>query len=70
MKFFKYQACGNDYVHIDCFEQIVENPEDLAKKFRTEILEWILIASYWFFLIYFVFANIFEYSGQSIFYEG
>ena len=46
MKFFKYQACGNDYVYIDCFEQIVENPEDLAKKFRTEILEWILIASY------------------------
>ena len=32
MKFFKYQACGNDYVYIDCFEQIVENPEDLAKK--------------------------------------
>ena len=32
MKFFKYQACGNDYVYIDCFKQIVENPEDLAQK--------------------------------------
>ena len=32
MEFFKYQACGNDYVYIDCFEKNVENPSELAKK--------------------------------------
>ena len=32
MRFFKYQACGNDYVYLDCFDKIVENPRDLAIK--------------------------------------
>lgn len=30
--FFKYHACGNDYVYIDCFDKIVDNPENLAIK--------------------------------------
>ena len=30
MKFIKYQACGNDYVYIDCFEQKIENPSELS----------------------------------------
>ena len=32
LEFFKYQACGNDYVYIDCFEKNVENPSELARK--------------------------------------
>jgi len=32
LKFFKYQGCGNDYVYIDCFENKIENPENLSKK--------------------------------------
>jgi diaminopimelate epimerase len=32
LEFFKYQACGNDYVYIDCFEKNIENPRELAKK--------------------------------------
>lgn len=32
MKFTKMQGLGNDYVYINCFEEKVENPNDLAKK--------------------------------------
>ena len=32
MKFTKMQGCGNDYVYINCFEQTVQNPTELAKK--------------------------------------
>lgn len=32
MKFTKMQGCGNDYVYINCFEQTVLNPEQLAIK--------------------------------------
>ena len=32
MKFTKMQGCGNDYVYINCFEEKVENPNQLAIK--------------------------------------
>ncbi len=32
MKFTKMQGLGNDYVYINCFEEKVENPQELAKK--------------------------------------
>ncbi|MDE6181976.1 MAG: diaminopimelate epimerase, partial [Eubacteriales bacterium] len=32
MKFTKMQGLGNDYVYINCFEENVENPNELAKK--------------------------------------
>ncbi len=32
MKFFKYHACGNDYIYIDCFENKIDNPSDLSIK--------------------------------------
>lgn len=32
MKFTKMQGCGNDYVYINCFEEKVDNPNELAKK--------------------------------------
>lgn len=32
MKFTKMQGCGNDYVYINCFEQTIQNPTELAKK--------------------------------------
>jgi diaminopimelate epimerase len=32
MKFTKMQGLGNDYVYVNCFEEEVENPEELAKK--------------------------------------
>lgn len=32
MKFIKYQACGNDYVYVDCFEQNIEDPSELSIK--------------------------------------
>lgn len=32
MKFTKMQGCGNDYVYINCFEQEVQNPTELAQK--------------------------------------
>lgn len=32
MKFIKYQACGNDYVYVDCFEQNIDDPCELSKK--------------------------------------
>lgn len=30
MKFTKMHGCGNDYVYINCFEETVDNPEELA----------------------------------------
>lgn len=30
MKFAKMQGCGNDYVYVNCFEEKVENPKELA----------------------------------------
>lgn len=32
MKFTKMQGCGNDYVYINCFEEKIENPAELAIK--------------------------------------
>ena len=32
MKFTKMQGCGNDYVYINCFEEKIENPSELAIK--------------------------------------
>ena len=32
MKFTKMQGCGNDYVYVNCFEEKIENPSELAKK--------------------------------------
>lgn len=32
MKFTKMHGCGNDYVYINCFEETVENPTELAVK--------------------------------------
>lgn len=32
MKFTKMQGCGNDYVYINCFEEKVENPSEIAVK--------------------------------------
>lgn len=30
MKFTKMQGIGNDYIYINCFEEIVKNPKELA----------------------------------------
>lgn len=32
LEFFKYHACGNDYIYIDCFENKVDNPSELSKE--------------------------------------
>jgi diaminopimelate epimerase len=32
MKFTKMQGAGNDYVYVNCFEECVENPRDVAQK--------------------------------------
>ena len=32
MKFTKMQGCGNDYVYINCFEEDIQNPNELAIK--------------------------------------
>lgn len=32
MKFTKMHGCGNDYVYINCFEEKIENPTELATK--------------------------------------
>lgn len=32
MKFTKMHGCGNDYVYINCFEEKIENPSELAVK--------------------------------------
>ncbi|MBR3421890.1 MAG: diaminopimelate epimerase [Ruminococcus sp.] len=31
MRFTKMQGCGNDYVYVNCFEEIVSSPEQLAR---------------------------------------
>ncbi|MCX8128684.1 MAG: diaminopimelate epimerase [Clostridia bacterium] len=31
MKFTKMQGLGNDYIYVNCFEQTVENPSEVAK---------------------------------------
>ena len=30
LQFTKMHGCGNDYIYINCFEQTVENPAELA----------------------------------------
>ena len=30
MKFTKMEGCGNDYIYINCFEETVSNPQELA----------------------------------------
>ena len=32
MKFTKMHGIGNDYVYVNCFEEIVENPSEVAVK--------------------------------------
>ena len=32
MKFTKMQGCGNDYVYVNCFEEKINDPVELAKK--------------------------------------
>ena len=32
MKFTKMQGIGNDYVYVNCFEEKIENPSELAVK--------------------------------------
>ena len=32
MKFTKMQGIGNDYVYVNCFQETIENPSELAKK--------------------------------------
>ncbi len=32
MKFTKMHGCGNDYIYINCFEENIENPSELAVK--------------------------------------
>ena len=31
MKFTKMHGCGNDYVYVNCFEETVENPSEVAR---------------------------------------
>ncbi|SFR95559.1 diaminopimelate epimerase [Anaeromicropila populeti] len=31
MKFTKMQGCGNDYIYVNCFEETVENPQEVSK---------------------------------------
>ena len=33
MKFTKMQGIGNDYVYVNCLQETIENPSELAKKF-------------------------------------
>lgn len=32
MKFTKMHGCGNDYIYVNCFEETVENPKEVAVK--------------------------------------
>lgn len=32
MKFTKMQGCGNDYVYVNCFQETVKNPNEIAVK--------------------------------------
>lgn len=31
MKFTKMHGCGNDYVYVNCFEETIENPSEIAR---------------------------------------
>ena len=31
MKFTKMHGCGNDYVYVNCFEETIENPSEVAR---------------------------------------
>ena len=31
LKFTKMQGCGNDYVYVNCLEEVVNNPNELAR---------------------------------------
>jgi diaminopimelate epimerase len=32
MKFTKMQGCGNDYVYVNCFKEVIDNPRELARR--------------------------------------
>jgi len=32
MRFTKMHGLGNDYIYVNCFEETVENPSEVAKK--------------------------------------
>ncbi|MDE6831076.1 MAG: diaminopimelate epimerase, partial [Lachnospiraceae bacterium] len=32
MRFTKMQGLGNDYVYVNCFQEKVENPSEMAKR--------------------------------------
>lgn len=32
MKFTKMQGCGNDYVYVNCFQETIDNPNEVARK--------------------------------------
>ena len=32
MKFTKMQGLGNDYVYVNCMEQMVKDPEEISKR--------------------------------------
>ena len=38
MKFTKMQGIGNDYVYVNCLEEEVKNPSEVAKRSVTVIL--------------------------------
>ena len=31
MKFTKMHGCGNDYVYVDCTNEMIENPSEVSK---------------------------------------
>lgn len=39
MKFTKMQGIGNDYVYVNCLQETIENPSELAKKISDGITE-------------------------------
>ena len=32
MKFTKMHGCGNDYIYVNCFEEKIDNPEELSRR--------------------------------------
>ena len=38
MNFTKMQGIGNDYIYVNCFEEYVPHPEELAVRLATAIL--------------------------------
>lgn len=32
MKFTKMHGCGNDYIYVNCMEEMIDNPEEVARK--------------------------------------